>query len=58
MVQRLMLQSGLAPQLFEPRRIRCRVANGVLNVAVAQVVLNQPLVGPLIGQDEAATVRC
>jgi len=33
---------GLPPQLFEPRRVGGGVADGVLDVAVAEVVLDQP----------------
>src|SRR2546422_9606509 len=45
---------SLPPQPFKPCRIGGRVPDGVLNVPVSQVVLNQPRVGALVGQGNAA----
>ena len=45
---------GLPPQLLEPRRVGGGVADGVLDVAVAEGVLNQPGVRALVGQGVAA----
>ena len=47
---------GLPPQLLEPCRIGGGVADGVLDVAVAEVVLDQPGVRALVGQGVAAGV--
>ena len=47
---------GLPPQLFKPRRVGGGVADGVLDVAVAEVVLDQPGVRALVGQGVAAGV--
>ena len=47
---------GLPPQLFEPRRVGGGVADGVLDVAMAEVVLDQPGVRALVGQGVAAGV--
>jgi hypothetical protein len=44
------------PESLEPRRICSGVADGVLDVAVAEVVLNEPRVRALVGQREAASV--
>ena len=44
----------LPPQLFKPRRIGRRVNDGVLNVPVPQIVLDQAGVGPLVGQGKPA----
>ena len=40
---------GLPPQLFEPRRVGGGVAHRVLDVAVAEVVLDQTGVRALVG---------
>ena len=48
--------SFLSPEPFKPCRIRRRVHDGVLNVPVPKIVLNEPRVCPLIGQGEAASV--
>lgn len=45
---------GLTPQLLEPCRIGGSVSNGVLNVPVAEIILNEPGVGSLVGESEAA----
>ena len=47
---------GLPPQLLEPRRVGGGVAHRVLDVAVAEVVLDQPGVRALVGQGVAAGV--
>lgn len=44
----------LSPQLFKPGRIRRRIDNCVLNVAVPKIVLNKPRVCPLIRQGKTA----
>src|SRR5436305_667208 len=43
----------LPPQPFKPCRIRGRVLDGMLNIPVPEIVLNQPRVGALVGQGEA-----
>ena len=45
-----------APKLFKPGRIGGRIYDGVLNVPVPKIVLNQARVGPLIGQGKAASM--
>ena len=47
---------GLPPQLLEPRRVGGGVADVVLDVAVAEVVLDQPGVRALVGPGVAAGV--
>ena len=47
---------SLTPQLFKPCWIGRRVEHGVLDVAVAEIVLNEPGVGSLIGQGETTGV--
>ena len=47
---------GLPPQLIEPCRIGGGVADGVLDVAMPEVVLDQPGVRALVGQGVAARV--
>jgi hypothetical protein len=44
------------PQLFEPRRIGRGVLDGVLNVPVAEIILNEPCIRALVGKREAASV--
>jgi len=44
----------LSPELFKAGGIGGGVADGVLNVAVSQIVLNEPGIRALIGQGEAA----
>ena len=51
-----MLSLALPPKPLEPRRIGRRIAHGVLNVPVAQIVLNQSRVRALIRKGEAASV--
>lgn len=46
--------SVLTPESFKPCGVGGGVADGVLNVAVAEVVLNQPRVGSLVGKRIAA----
>ena len=45
-----------APQLFEPRRIGSRVFDRVLNVAVSEIILNEPGIRALVGEGETASV--
>ena len=47
-------RSDLPPQPLEPRRVGSGIFDGVLNIPVSQVVLNQPRVGALVGQGKAA----
>jgi hypothetical protein len=47
---------SLPPQLRKPCRVGGRVLNGVLNVSVSQVILNQPRIGALVGQGKATRV--
>ena len=44
------------PELLEPRRVGGRVLDGVLDVAVAEVILNESCIRALVGQSEAASV--
>jgi hypothetical protein len=44
------------PELFEPRRVGGGVLDGVLDVAMPEVILNEPLIRALVGQGEAASV--
>jgi hypothetical protein len=44
------------PKLLEPRRIARGVPHGVLNVAVSEVILNEPGIGSLVGKCEAASM--
>jgi hypothetical protein len=46
----------LPPQLLEPCGIAGGVPDGVLNVAMPEIILNQPHIRALIGQGEAAGV--
>jgi len=46
----------LPPELFEPCRVGGGVPDGVLNVPVSEIVLNEPRVRALIGKGEAASV--
>jgi hypothetical protein len=47
---------GLSPQLFKPRLVGGGVLDGVPNVSVSEKILNEPRVGSLIGEGEAASV--
>ena len=52
-----MLASGFStPELLEPCRVCGRVPDGVLNVPVSKIVLNEPRIRALVGQGEAASV--
>ena len=52
-----MLASGFsAPELFKPCRVGRGVPDGVLNVPVSEIVLNEPRIRALVGQGEAASV--
>ena len=44
------------PQLLEPCRVGGRVLDGVLNIAMSEVILNEPRISALVGQGEAASV--
>ena len=44
------------PQFFEPGGISGGVPDGVLNIPVAEIILNEPRVRALIGKSEAASV--
>lgn len=44
----------LPPQSFKPCLIGSCIPDGVLNIPMAEVILNQPRVRPLIGQGKAA----
>ena len=39
----------LPPQPLKPRRIGHRVADGVLNIPMPQIILNEPRIRALIG---------
>src|SRR5947207_2913281 len=45
-----------SPKSFEPCRISGGISDGVLNVAVAEIILDEPGVGSLVGQGEAASM--
>ena len=47
---------GSPPQLLEPYRVGGRVLDGVLNIPVSEIILNEPRVCTLVGQGEAASV--
>jgi len=44
------------PEPLESRRIAGRVLDGVLDVAVSEIILNQPSVRALVSEGEAASV--
>ena len=46
----------LPPQLFKPCRIGCRINDGVLNVPVPQIILDQTGIGTLVSQDKPASM--
>ena len=50
----LSVGQSLPPQLLEPRRVSGGVANGVLNVAVPEIVLNEAGVCALVGEGKSA----
>ena len=43
----------LAPALLESGRIAGGVSDGVLDIAVSEIVLNEPCIRALVGQSEA-----
>ena len=45
-----------SPQSFKSCRVCRRVNDGVPDVPVSQIVLNEPRICPLVGQGEAASV--
>src|SRR5690242_11608031 len=45
-----------APKPFEPCRIGCGVPDGVLNVPMPEIILNEPCVCALVGKRKAASV--
>ena len=47
---------GSPPQLLEPCRVGGGVLDGVLNIAVSEVILNEARISTLVGQGEAASV--
>ena len=46
----------LPPKLFEAGRVRRRVFDGMLNLPVSEVILNEPRIRALVGKGEAASV--
>jgi hypothetical protein len=46
----------LPPQLLEPRRVGGGVPDGVLNVPMPQIILNQSRIGSLVGKGKATGV--
>jgi hypothetical protein len=50
------LTQSLTPELLEPGRIGGRVLDGVLNVPMPEIVLNEPRIGSLVGKSKAAGV--
>src|SRR5262245_59947851 len=46
-------EPSLPPQLFKPPRIGCRIHDGVLNIPVAEIILNEPRIRASIRQSEA-----
>ena len=49
-------RSALPPQPLKPRRIGRRVADGMLNIPMSQIILNEPRICALIRQGKAAGV--
>ena len=50
------ITQSLTPELLEPCRIGGRVLDGVLNVPMPEIVLNEPRIGSLVGKSKAAGV--
>ena len=50
----VLVEHQLPPQLLEPPRVRSTVADGVLNVAVPEIALEQPLLRALVGESKTA----
>ena len=48
--------SASTPKLFKARRIGGRVLHRMLNLPVAQIILNEPRIRALVGKGEAARV--
>lgn len=46
----------LPPELLEPGRIGGRVPDGVLNVPMSEIILNEPSIRALVGKGKAASV--
>ena len=49
-------RGSITATIFQTSRVGCRVFDRVLDVAVSEVILNEPRIGSLIGQGEAARV--
>ena len=45
-----------SPELLKPRRVGCGVLDGVLDVPMPQIILNEPRIRVLIGKGEPASV--
>src|SRR2546422_3387832 len=53
-VSGFLLVSSLPPQPFKPCGIGGGVLDGMLNIPMAEIVLNQPRIGTLVGEGKAA----
>jgi hypothetical protein len=49
-------KARLAPKFFEPRRVGGGVPDGMLNVPMPEIILNQPGICALVGEGEAAGI--
>jgi hypothetical protein len=54
--QRDTVSSYLPPQFFKPGGVAGGVSNGVLDVAMAEIILNQASIRALVGEREAASM--
>ena len=52
--KKLIFATSLPPEPFKPCRVGGGVPDGVLNIPVPQIVLNQPRIRALVGQGKAA----
>lgn len=52
----LSVTSNSAPKLSKPCRIGGSISDGVLNVPVAEIILNRPRICALVGQGKAASM--
>jgi hypothetical protein len=54
--QRDTVSSYLPPQFFKPGGVAGGVSNGLLDVAMAEIILNQASIRALVGEREAASM--
>lgn len=55
-MQAIYREGPLFPKLLKPRRVGCRISDGVLNIPVPKIILDQPRVRSLVRQSEPACV--